>query len=718
MKYISSIESINRKEKNGTKEVIINGWFVSNADKPVTFMSKLGEREIPCRARSIKRSDVTGLYSGISQNDEVGYELVLLEDNTIDISQLNIYACTENETIQICKNGKTPSSEKRKRFFLKIKRMFKALNLNNFKRFFKYFIKHGFKGMKQKIASNLKKDEYEYDRWFKRNRITEEELVRQRSETFSYAPKFSILVPTYNTPEVFLRNMIDSVLNQTYPNVELCLADASTNNQKVRDLIKEYASTDERVRYVFLEENKGISENTNGALRIATGEYIGLLDHDDALEPDALYEVVKALQEQPYSIVYTDEDKSNGDMTVFMDPNFKPDFSMDLFRSHNYITHFFVVRKEIVDKVGGFQSEYDGAQDYDLMFRCIEQAKSIRHVSKILYHWRMHGGSTAENPESKLYAYEAGRKALQAHLDRVGDKAVTEHTDMWGMYHTIYDTKDNPLISIIIANKDHIKDLDKCIQSILKKSSYQNYEIIIVENNSTEKKTFEYYEMIQKQHENIHVVKWDGIFNYSAINNFGVRHSKGDYILLLNNDTELISPDGLSDMLGICMRKEVGIVGARLLFGDDTVQHAGIVLGFGGFAGHVFTGIDRNQFGYMVRARINCNYNAVTAACLMTKRSVWDEVDGLDESFVVALNDVDFCLRVRQKDYLVVYDAFAEWYHYESKSRGYEDTPEKIKRFEGEVERFQNRWDAVLKAGDRYYNDNFSVDAAPFTLKG
>ena len=260
--------------------------------------------------------------------------------------------------------------------------------------------------------------------------------------------------------------------------------------------------------------------------------------------------------------------------------------------------------------------------------------------------------------------------------------------------------------------------MDKCIQSILKKSSYQNYEIIIVENNSTEKKTFEYYEMIQKQHENIHVVKWDGIFNYSAINNFGVRHSKGDYILLLNNDTELISPDGLSDMLGICMRKEVGIVGARLLFGDDTVQHAGIVLGFGGFAGHVFTGIDRNQFGYMVRARINCNYNAVTAACLMTKRSVWDEVDGLDESFVVALNDVDFCLRVRQKDYLVVYDAFAEWYHYESKSRGYEDTPEKIKRFEGEVERFQNRWDAVLKAGDRYYNDNFSVDAAPFTLKG
>lgn len=716
MKHISSIDSINCDRFNGIDEVIVSGWFVSDSDEPVTFMSLKNSEEVKNTARPVKRTDVASMYSSISNDDKCGFEVHIPDMTECDIPVLKLYAVVGDKKILILANGKNPSLVKIKRLEIKSAKVVRAINVSNLKRFFAYFFKHGFKGLKGKISSNLKKDVNEYDRWFKSHRVEEEELAKQREVHFSYAPKFSILVPTYNTPEEFLRKMIESVTEQTYANVELCLADASTD-AKTRKIITEYADKDERVKYTWLEKNAGISGNTNSALAIATGEYIGLLDHDDALEPDALYHVVKALQEKQYSILYTDEDKSDENMTSFMDPNFKPDYSPDLFRSHNYITHFFVVRKEIVDEVGGFNSEYDGAQDYDLMFRCIEKAESIKHIPKILYHWRMHGGSTAENPESKLYAYEAGRKALAAHLERLGEKAVVEHTDMWGMYHPIYDVSDNPLLSIVIANKDHIKDLDNCIQSILHKSTYKNYEIIIVENNSTEDKTFRYYDKIQKEHSNIKVVKWEGIFNYSAINNLGVKNSKGEFILLLNNDTELISPDGLAEMIGMCKRKDVGIVGARLLYPDETVQHAGIVLGFGGFAGHVFTGIGRNDFGYMVRAKINCNYNAVTAACLLTKRSVWNEVNGLDEGFVVALNDVDFCLRVREKGYVVVYDAYAEWFHYESKSRGYEDTPEKKERFNGEVKRFRERWKNLLSVSDIYYNENFTVEAAPFTLK-
>lgn len=559
-----------------------------------------------------------------------------------------------------------------------------------------------------------------YDKWFQRHMPSEEELKRQQQEKFAYMPQISILVPVYNTDLRILHEMIQSVTNQTYTNWQLCISDGSIGNAKLRNILKQYAKKDNRIKVRYLKENKGISGNTNAALALAEGEYIALLDHDDKLAVNALYEVVNALQEkEPADIVYTDEDKITGRKEKHVDPNFKPDFSMDLFRSHNYITHFFVVKKSIVDEIGGFRQEYDGSQDYDLMFRCIEKSEKIKHIPMILYHWRICAGSVAENPASKMYAYEAGRKAIEAHLERVGVKAkVTMHEDreLWGMYHVVYDTGNSPLVSIVIPNKDHVVDLDKCLQSILKKSKYKNYEIVIVENNSTDKETFAYYEKIQKEYSCIKVVTWEREFNYSAINNFGVAHASGDYILLLNNDTELISPWGIGEMLGICMRKEVGIVGAKLYFEDDTVQHAGIVIGFGGFAGHVFSGIGRKDYGYMVRARINCNYSAVTAACLMTKRSVWEEVGGLTEEFAVALNDVDYCLKVREKDYLVVYNAFSEWYHYESKSRGYEDSPEKQERFSREVKLFQKRWKKILKEGDPYYNKNFPVTIAPFTL--
>ncbi|MDO5345613.1 MAG: glycosyltransferase family 2 protein [Lachnospiraceae bacterium] len=566
------------------------------------------------------------------------------------------------------------------------------------------------------------KPETAYNQWFLNHRVTEGALRRQRSCRQKENPKISILVPVYHTPLNYLRDMIESVRNQSYENWELCIADGSVSpdgsrNEALLAVLKEYADADSRIKYVLLEKNLGISENTNGAAAIATGDYIGLLDHDDVLEPDALFEVVQAVSLFQAQVVYTDEDKVSMDLAEYFDPNLKPDFSPDLLCSHNYITHFFVVEKRIFDAAGGFHKECDGAQDYDLIFRCTEAAERIHHITKVLYHWRMHQNSTAENPKSKLYAYEAGKRAIEGHLERTGTGGKVEMMKLWGMNHVIYDTPGEPLVSVIIPNMDHIRDLDCCIRSILKRSSYRNLEILVVENNSKQQETFAYYDQIQKEFPQVRVIRWEREFNYSAINNFGAQQAKGDYLLLLNNDTELMEKDSIREMLGHCMRKSVGCVGAKLFFQDNTVQHAGIVLGFGGFAGHVFSGLKKNDLGFMMRAQITGNYSAVTAACLMVRREVFEEVGGLTEEFAVALNDVDFCLKVREKGYVNVFTPFAQWHHYESKSRGYEDTPEKKERFQGEIARFRERWGELVDSGDPYYNANFSVEQAPFTLK-
>ncbi len=600
----------------------------------------------------------------------------------------------------------------------------KAFNPVSYYRLFSYIKRKGFKGIMGKFKSGMREgnspDEM-YELWFLKHRVKDAELLEEAKHNFSYSPKISILVPTYNTPKRFLKEMIDSVIGQSYSNWELCIADGSTD-EKTKKCLREYAEKDKRIVITWLDKNYGISGNTNKALEIATGDFISMLDHDDVFEKDLLFEVVSALQDKSADMVYTDEDKIVGKRRSwsYKDPNFKPDFSIDLLRSHNYITHFVAIKKDIIDEIGGFRSEFDGSQDFDLLLRSVEKVLArkgkILHVPKVLYHWRIHSQSTAGNPESKLYCYEAGRKALVEHYERLGIKANVEMTDMWGLYHTRYETVGNPLLSIIIPNKDHIDDLEKCIVSLVENSTYKNVEFVVVENNSEDEKTFKYYEELEKRFDNVRVVYWKGIFNYAAINNFGVKEAKGDYLLLLNNDTELILPDSVGDMLGICMREEVGVVGPKLLFADDTIQHAGIVLGFGGFAGHVFTQLTDDNLGFMMRPRINCNYSAVTGACLMTKRSVYEEVGGLTEDFVVGLNDVDFCMKVRKKNYFITYDAFAKWHHYESKSRGYEDTPEKKKRFQGEIDLFQSLWGEELKKGDPFYNPNFLVTRAPFTL--
>ena len=594
-----------------------------------------------------------------------------------------------------------------------------AAGINAFQKFFIYLRKEGVSATFNRIRVKLfhKKDTFTYERWLKDNQITKSELEEQRKETFSYEPKFSIVVPLYMTKESYLRALIESVANQTYANWELCFADGSGEGSPLEKIIKEYQKRGLDIQYEILAENKGISENTNAAIKMATGDYIVLADHDDIVAENALYECAKAINaDKNIDVLYSDEDKIDMAGKKYFDPNFKPDLNMDLLCSMNYICHLFVVKKTIIDKIGMLRSEFDGAQDHDFILRCVEAAQSVYHIPKVLYHWRCHINSTAANPESKLYAFEAGRKAVEEHYKRIGVPAKVEHSSFYGMFHTKFCWEEQPLISILIPNKDHIEDLKKCMESIEQKSTYRNFEFVVIENNSTEEETFAYYNEIAKK-ENVQVVYYKGGFNFSKINNFGAQYAKGEYLLLLNNDTEIITPECLQELLGYCMREDVGIVGAKLCYDDDTIQHAGVVIGFGGMAGHAFIESSRFDTGYMGRIMCAQDYSAVTAACMMTKKSVYNAVGGLTEALEVAFNDIDYCLKVRELGKLVVYNPYAELYHYESKSRGMEDTPEKVERFNSEVAKFCERWEDILQKGDPYYNPNLTLDKADFSLR-
>ena len=600
-----------------------------------------------------------------------------------------------------------------------IKRYARHINAKNIKKAIMYVKRNGVSKLVHRLRYGSYIAQSDYQTWLFAQRVTKKNLETQSKTKFAYSPKISILVATFNTKEEYLKEMIDTVVNQSYSNWELCIADGSTNDFVEKYVHEHYSNYGDKIKFQKLDQNYGISGNTNKAFEMATGDYITVYDHDDTLELDCFYEIVKALQEYRYDVLYTDEDKFDDSTKMYNDPNLKPDFSEDLLRSHNYITHLFIVNKKIMDEVGYYNSEFDGSQDYDYIFRCVEKANAVYHIPRVLYHWRMHPESTAQNPENKMYCYDAGKRAIEAHYKRVGVEAMVEFLpkSMYGMYHTIYSTKDNPLVSILIPNYNHKSILKTCIDSLYNVNTYKNFEIVIVENNSTEKEIFDYYEELKKQHDNIQVVTYKGEFNYSRINNFGMKYTNGDYVLLLNNDTEVISPTALSEMVGCILRPEVGAVGAKLLYEDDTVQHAGVVIGFSGYAGHVNHGINKDDYGYMVRARINCNYSAVTAACMMVKKSVFNQVGGFDEQFVVACNDVDLCLKICKEKYLIVYNAFALWHHYESKSRGYDDaSQEKTWRFNKEVEKFQDKWKDVLINGDPFYNSNWNIQYGPFRL--
>lgn len=583
-----------------------------------------------------------------------------------------------------------------------------------------YLVNFGWKKYCDRIKKRFQDTEEVYSVWRKKYIPNAKKLKKQRAEKLDYEPCISIIVPTYKTPEKFLKEMIDSVRNQSYENWELCIGDGSVTEDTVKNVVESYQKKDKRIKMICLSENLGIAGNTNAALSIATGDYIALLDHDDILAPDALYEVVKWMNEHykdETDVIYTDEDKVSFDLKDYFEPHFKSDYNLDLIRSNNYICHLFVARKSIVDQVGGFRKEYDGSQDYDFILRCIEQSKHVEHVPKVLYHWRCHPGSTAANQESKMYCYEAGKRAIEDHLKRMGEDdcqvVMTEHL---GFYHVIYPIREQKKVSIIIPNKDQKEILERCIESVIQKTDYKNYEIIIVENNSTTNEIFEYYKTIE-QRENIRVVIWKDKFNYSAINNFGVRYANGEYLLFLNNDIEVIRENWLSEMLANVQRKEVGIVGAKLLYPDNMVQHAGVIIGMGGIAGHPLSRHPADDCGYFARGIIQQNLNAVTAACMLTKKEVYEKVNGFEEKLAVAFNDIDLCLKVRKAGYLIVYDPEALLYHHESISRGKEDTLEKRNRFEGEVDYMAKKWKDVLEKGDEYYNPNLSLLSGNFELK-
>ncbi len=551
--------------------------------------------------------------------------------------------------------------------------------------------------------------------------ISKKQREYESNYQFKARVKYSILVPLYNTPKEFLTEMIASVKNQTYDNWELCLADGSTDDFAfVGEYCKKLAKSDKRILYKKLSENKGISENTNACIEMATGDYIALFDHDDILHPSALFEYTKVINEKNADFIYCDEDKFDKLGKKFYDAHFKPDFAPDNLRANNYICHFTVFKKSLLDVVGGFRKEFDGSQDHDLVLRLTEKAQNIVHIPKILYRWRVSKASVASDPYAKPYTITAGINAVKEHLERVGLKGTVESSTVHpNIYRIKYDIIGKPLVSIIIPNYNHVNELSRCINSIITKSTYDNYEIVIIENNSNEE-TFRYYDTLKK-YPNVKVVVYKpepNEFNYSAINNFGFKFTSGEHIILLNNDVEIISPDWIQEMLMYSQRSDVGAVGAMLYYPNNTIQHAGVVIGLLTLAGHAFKHFPKGTAGYFGRAAYQQNLSAVTAACIMMPRKVYEEVGGLDESFKVAFNDIDLCMRIRKAGYLIVFTPYCELYHYESISRGNdEDTPQKKERFKGEIQRFLTRWKKELEAGDPYYNPNLTLDYEDFSIK-
>ncbi len=843
-------------------ELMLQGWaFGSNPEEEVklTVVDQAGNPVPGTTVSSVRRDEVVNAFFG----DVVKDHGALRRDLGFDVH--TPYAQGETRILVLQADGQT----KRVKFTDHILEEFnsvahrkreKLLALFHWETVevaWEYFQKHGLRALFKKSVHKIQniQDDYDYNEWYKKVRITDEELAKQRESAADFAmqPTFSIVIPVYATPEKFLRRMLDSIRDQTYPKFEVCLVDATpyakiqhdpAQGRTPQEVLAEYADADSRFCYATLAENLGIAENTNAAIRMATGDFIVLADHDDELEPQALYECVRAINAHPDAqVLYSDEDKVDFEDIYYFEPHFKTDFNPDLLRSVNYICHLFVARRSLLDAIAETaadgrkiyeRSAYDGAQDYDLILRATEKAQAMErarlvsfanasagnavtgpqrsdavasttagvddqtvatetdaelkesaqpaiatalnlldqallrqgrftssniiHIPMVLYHWRAHQASTAQHPEAKLYAFEAGARAVYDHCKRVGlPVKKVEQGITYGFYHPIYENQQ-PLISVVIPNKDHTADLDKAITS-LAAGNYKNLEFIIVENNSDQEETWKYYEELKKRFPEelpadfidpssrsatesnsaasdpakasayhsiaasvlpqpvVKVVKWDGPFNYSAINNYGVQFTHGQYLLFLNNDIEEIDPDSIDEMIGYVQREDVGICGARLLYPDEDIQHAGVIMGMGGIAGAAFVRTHDSDLSYMHRAKCIQDYSCVTAACLLTKRSLFDAVGGFTEKLAVAFNDVDYCMKVRALGKLVVYNPYAKFYHYESKSRGMEDTPEKLARFHSEILTFGTTWKDILRDGDPYYSPALTFRKANFALK-
>lgn len=593
---------------------------------------------------------------------------------------------------------------------LGIARMFSLINV---KRVIKYLFNYGVVSLTHRLLEEFSSN-YRYRRWILQNEIKEE--INKKKIAFDFMPKLSIIVPTFNTPVNYLKEMIESVLNQSYTNWELCIADGSICRDNIHRIIDSY-SKESRIKVKYLEQNFGIAGNSNEALKLSTGSYIAFLDHDDIIPLNALAEVVETINKNPGAdFIYSDEDKISENGKIRFGPHFKPDWSPDTFRSHNYICHLSIIKKELLDRVGYFRAGFDGSQDYDLYLRATENANNIVHIPKILYHWRTLKGSTSAVPEAKLYAYESAKKALKDHLERTGINATVTDGVTIGSYKINYEFDRQQKVSIIIPNTDHVELLKNCIESILINTKNVNHEIIIIECKSTSEQIFTYYETLSNN-EFIKVIVWDKPFNYSTVNNYAAERASGNVLLFLNNDTEVITNEWLESMLQHVLRENIGAVGAKLIYPNNKIQHAGIIIGLGGIAENLHKHYPKRSSGYMRRLSIVQNVSAVTGACMMIRKDVFNEVGGFDEEFALAYNDVDLCMKLREKGYLIIFTPYAELYHHESKTRGYEDTPEKKARFKKEAALFMKKWGYIVEKGDPYYNPNLTLKKTDFSVK-
>ena len=696
----------------------LNGWAIGKTpETEITYQVEDGAHQpIGFQYVAPRRDDVSQIYFGRTVEKELGFDIQFPYERGKDYY---LIAKGEGRKIRIKYNEELI----RKRSSVAHKRMQKIRDLMNMETVrvcLDFWKENGLKALLVKSKHKLQgiDNDYDYGEWYSLTKPTAEELEEQRKKVFDAPVKFSIVIPAFKTPERFLREMLDSVRRQSYQNWELCLSDGSGEDSPIAEILKEYTKKDSRIQVKNNKKQLHISDNTNVALDMATGDYIAFMDHDDLLTPDALYECVAEVNEYPDTeLIYTDEDKITMDGEEYFFPHFKSDFNLDMLCTTNYFCHLVVVKKELYQAAGKLDGEYDGAQDYDFVLRCVENTDKIRHIPRVLYHWRACEGSTADSAENKSYIVDAGAKAVRAHYRRMGIEAEVIPTKYPGMYRTKYPVKQTPKVSVIIPNKDHTDDLIKCLRSIRERNTYENIEILVVENNSQKKKTFKDYRRIMHEYPKVKVLYWKGEgFNYPEINQYGIDHAAGEYLLFLNNDTEMIGSDCIKEMLSYCMREDVGAVGARMYYEDGTLQHGGVIIGLGGVAGHAFLGMDGDSPGYFARAQVIHDLSAVTAACMMIKKRVYEEVGGFDPKFAVAFNDVDLCLKIRKAGYLIVYDPYAELIHYESKSRGYEDTEEKIERFNREIKLFQTRWKELLEKGDPYYSPNLTLDHNDFGL--
>lgn len=589
--------------------------------------------------------------------------------------------------------------------------------VNIIKKTINYFQRNGFKNTVLKIKFKLNKDSLEkYNYWIDKNENYVKEDILSEIASFKKYPKISIIMPVYNVEEKWLSACINSVLNQFYENWELCIADDNSDAAHVKPLLKKYEEADSRIKVVYRDVNGHISEASNSALKIATGDYIGLLDNDDLLPDFSLFEVVKCINKHPEAdLIYSDEDKIT-ENNVRTQPFFKSDWAPDTLLSTNYICHFGIYRKKIIDEINGFKKGFEGAQDYDLVLRFTEKTDKIYHIPKILYHWRMIENSTAANPASKKYAFEAGKRALEEALKRRKIKGVVHHGKVSGIYDIGYYIDKEDLVTIIIPTRDRTEDIKRCLESIYRHTKYTNYEIIIVDNGSRENELIELLSEYSKKHQGrFRTISIDIPFNFSKINNLAAREAKGKYLLFLNNDTEVFSPEWINQMVGYAQQERIGAIGTKLLYPDNTIQHGGVILGIGGLAGHAHLDFPKNDYGYFGKLIMNSNFSAVTGACLMVSKENFEKINGFEESLAVAFNDVDLCLKLQKLGKNNVFLHNVQIFHCESKSRGKEDTFCKDRRFQSELDYMKEKWTEIIM-NDPNYNVNLTLADTDYSI--